>query len=150
MVGRIANGDQGNVKSNITEKSPFIGREKEINEIIENVKSGNGTKILLVGESGIGKTALLDEIHRRLTEEEDLRNQVFIGYYNKKESLIAPSQFLLYPLTTVLANLAKEAKGSQQIDERIDNTLDRFKRAVIGFATEKGATFSFSLPIVNK
>jgi predicted ATPase len=51
-------------------KSLFIGREKEINEIIEDVKSNKGTRLLLVGESGIGKTALLDEIHRILGDEE--------------------------------------------------------------------------------
>ena len=52
-----------------TGKSLFIGREKEINEIIGDVKSNRGTRLLLVGESGIGKSALLDEIHRRLIEE---------------------------------------------------------------------------------
>jgi ATP-dependent Clp protease ATP-binding subunit ClpA len=31
-----------------------IGREKEINEIIRDVKSNKGTKLLMVGESGIG------------------------------------------------------------------------------------------------
>jgi AAA+ ATPase superfamily predicted ATPase len=51
-------------------KSLFIGREKEINEIIEDVKSNKGTRLLLVGESAIGKTALLDEIHRILGDEE--------------------------------------------------------------------------------
>ena len=55
-----------------TEKNIFIGRDKEINEIIGDLKdnkSNRGTNLLLVGESGIGKSASLDEIHRRLTEE---------------------------------------------------------------------------------
>jgi predicted ATPase len=51
-------------------KSLFIGREKELDEIIEDVKSNKGTRLLLVGESGIGKTALLDEIYRILGDEE--------------------------------------------------------------------------------
>jgi ABC-type glutathione transport system ATPase component len=37
------------------------------------VKSNKGTRLLLVGESGIGKTALLDEIYRMLGEEEEKR-----------------------------------------------------------------------------
>jgi ATP-dependent Clp protease ATP-binding subunit ClpA len=41
-------------------KSLFIGREKELDEIIDDVKSNKGTRLLLVGGSGIGKTALLD------------------------------------------------------------------------------------------
>jgi ATP-dependent Clp protease ATP-binding subunit ClpA len=55
-----------------TEKNIFIGRDKEINEIIGDLKdnkSNRGTNLLLVGESSIGKSASLDEIHRRLTEE---------------------------------------------------------------------------------
>jgi ABC-type glutathione transport system ATPase component len=83
-----------------TGKSLFLGREKEINEIIEGVKSNKGTRLLLVGESGIGKSALLDELYRRLAyrEEEDQTNRPFVGYYSNKESLIAESESLLYPL----------------------------------------------------
>jgi tetratricopeptide (TPR) repeat protein len=127
-----------------TEKNIFIGRDKEINEIIGDLKdnkSNKGTRLLLVGESGIGKSALLDEIHRRLTqvEEQDQRNQTFVGYYSKAESLIAPSQFLLYPFVTVLASLVKEAKESQRLDERTESTINRIQRAVTGFAKEEGA-----------
>ena len=39
-------------------------------EIMDDVKSNRGTRLLLVGESGIGKIALLDEIYRILGEEE--------------------------------------------------------------------------------
>ena len=59
-----------------TEKNIFIGRDKEINEIIGDLKdnkSNRGTNLLLVGESGIGKSASLDEIHMRLRGE-DRRN----------------------------------------------------------------------------
>jgi predicted ATPase len=133
LVETITDNNHGDTESK-KEKSPFIGRGKEINEILEDVKSSKGTRLLLVGESGIGKTALLDEINRRLAQDQD---QVFVGYYSKKESLIAPSQFLLYPFTTILANLVKEAEASQRIDEKIDRTVDRIKRAVIGFAKEE-------------
>jgi ATP-dependent Clp protease ATP-binding subunit ClpA len=47
-----------------TEKNIFIGRHKEINEIVGDLKdnkSNKGTRLLLVGESGIGKSALLDD-----------------------------------------------------------------------------------------
>jgi ABC-type dipeptide/oligopeptide/nickel transport system ATPase subunit len=39
-------------------------------EIMDDVKSNKGTRFLLVGESGIGKIALLDEIYRILGDEE--------------------------------------------------------------------------------
>jgi predicted ATPase len=59
------------------------GFKDSIGDLKDN-KSNRGTRLLLVGESGIGKSALLDEIHRRLTEEEqNRRNRVFVGYYSK-------------------------------------------------------------------
>jgi ATP-dependent Clp protease ATP-binding subunit ClpA len=72
LVVKIADDDDGKK----TEKNVFIGRDKELNEIIEDLKdnkSNRGTNLLLVGESGVGNSALLDELHRRLTEE-DRRN----------------------------------------------------------------------------
>ena len=70
LVVNVADDEDGKK----TEKNIFIGRDKEINEIIGDLKdnkSNRSTRLLLVGESGIGKSALLDEIHRRLTEEDD-------------------------------------------------------------------------------
>jgi ABC-type nitrate/sulfonate/bicarbonate transport system ATPase subunit len=108
-------GDKGEAR-----KSLLIGREKEINQIIESLKSNKGTRLLLVGESGIGKSALLDEIHRRLTQQEgeDQKNRPFVGYYSKKESLIAESESLIYPFSIVLEKLVNNAKESQQLGEK--------------------------------
>jgi predicted ATPase len=119
-----------------TPKSLFVGRDKEINEILDDLNSKKGTKLLLVGESGVGKSAILNELHRRLTEG-DQRKETFVGYCSKKESLIAPSQFLLYPFTTVLASLVNEAKESLQPGERIDSILNRIKKTSVGFGKEE-------------
>lgn len=125
MVVKIAADD-----NNGAGKDPFIGREKEINQILEDVKSNKGTRLLLVGESGVGKSALLDEIHRILIqgEHEDQRNRPFVGYYSKKESLIAESESLLYPFSIVLERLVNNAKVSQRLDEKIDSTMARIKK----------------------
>ena len=136
LVVNVADDEDGKK----TEKNIFIGRDKEINEIIGDLKdnkSNRGTRLLLVGESGIGKSALLDEIHRRLTEEDDRRNRVFVGYYSKAESLIAPSQFLLYPFMILLASLVKEAKESQQLGEKIENTINIIKKASVGLERKR-------------
>jgi predicted ATPase len=53
--------------------------------IIKQIGGITYNTIDLVGESGIGKSALLDEIYRRLSEQEEGQiNQPFIGYYSKK------------------------------------------------------------------
>jgi len=121
----------------------FVGRDKEINDILGRLKQNNSTRTLLVGESGVGKSALLDEIYRRLTTKEegmeDQENTAFVGYYDKSSSLVAPSQSSIEPFNIVLTSLIEGAKQSQQLDERIDSTMSRIQRAIIGFAKEEGA-----------
>ena len=98
----------------------FIGRDKEINDILGRLRDSRSTRTLLVGESGMGKSALLDELYRRLTEDEgryeDQENTAFVGYYDKSSSLAAPSQSSIEPFNIVLASLIKGAKQSQQLD----------------------------------
>jgi hypothetical protein len=60
-----------------------------------------------------------------------------LGYYSKADSLIAPSQFLIYPFVIVLASLVKEAKESQQLGEKIENTINRIKKASVGLERKR-------------
>ena len=151
MVVQIAadHGDNGEAG-----KSLFIGREKEINQILEDVKSNKGTRLLVIGESGVGKSALLDEIHRILIrgEHEDQRNRPFVGYYSKKESLISESESLLYPFTIVLEKLVNNAKESQQLGEKIDSTMARVKRGLLKFGKEQGIKLGVAIieDVANK
>ena len=62
-----------------TAGSLLIGREKEIDELFDDLKMRNGSIRLIIGESGVGKSALLDDLHRRLTEVENQKNQFFVG-----------------------------------------------------------------------
>jgi ATP-dependent Clp protease ATP-binding subunit ClpA len=101
-------------------KKVFVGRDKEINDILSRLNQDNSTRILLVGESGVGKSALLDEIYRRLTTKEegmeDQENKAFVGYYDKSSSLVAPSQSSIEPFNIVLASLIKGAKQKAEIN----------------------------------
>lgn len=49
-----------------TSGSTPIGREKELDEMFDDLRHDNSIR-LMIGESGIGKSALLDEFHRALT-----------------------------------------------------------------------------------
>jgi len=42
----------------------FVGRDKEINDILGRLKENNSIRTWLVGEAGVGKTVLLEEIYR--------------------------------------------------------------------------------------
>lgn len=47
---------------------PLVGREKELYEIMEIISRKTNNCVLLVGPSGVGKTALVNELGRRLVE----------------------------------------------------------------------------------
>ena len=49
---------------------PVIGRDKEILEIIEILKRKNKNNPLLIGEAGVGKTAVVEELARRIKNKQ--------------------------------------------------------------------------------
>ena len=49
---------------------PVIGRDKEVNQIIEILCRRTKNNPLLLGEAGVGKTAIVEEIARRLAQDE--------------------------------------------------------------------------------
>jgi predicted ATPase len=117
-------------------KELLVGRDKEINQLLHSVDYDKSIT-LLTGESGVGKSGLLNEFYSRLTCDEDKRRRIFVGYYSRKESLVAESKSLDYP-AVALSRLIKEAKELQSLDERIDNTIARIKKGLIKFAREEG------------
>ena len=50
------------------EFDPVIGREKEITRIIEVLKRKNKNNPLLLGEAGVGKTSVIEELASRITK----------------------------------------------------------------------------------
>ena len=54
------------INMNKTSYDPVIGRNKEIDEIISILLRKNKCNPLLVGEAGVGKTAIIEELARRI------------------------------------------------------------------------------------
>ena len=52
------------------EFDPVIGREKEITRVIEVLKRKNKNNPLLLGEAGVGKTSVVEELARRITKNQ--------------------------------------------------------------------------------
>ncbi len=52
-----------------SEKDFFIGREHELTNLIVNLSSSNTKPVLLLGESGSGKTAIMYELARRINAQ---------------------------------------------------------------------------------
>lgn len=65
----------------ITEGSLVIGREEEVRNILENLERTQNKATLLVGDSGIGKTAIVKALVKELSENRDhqLQNTLVFG-----------------------------------------------------------------------
>jgi tetratricopeptide (TPR) repeat protein len=123
----------------------LVGREKEIKQLFDNINSSKRSVTLLSGESGIGKSRLLDEFYNILIFPENDHQHLlvssssfFVGYYDKAKALIAESQSLIYPFNIALANFIQNAKESQKSQEKIDITINRLKKAFRKFIEEEG------------
>ena len=66
------------LSTNLNEESDkldkIIGREKEINAIIEVLNRKTKNNPILVGEAGVGKTAIVEELARRIANKEVPKN----------------------------------------------------------------------------
>ncbi len=68
-------------KKNIENGSLVLGREKEVRSMLENLQRSENKATLLVGDSGVGKTALINAFIKELSTNEDdlLQNTVVTG-----------------------------------------------------------------------
>ncbi len=66
----IKEGEEFLYLMNGIEYERIIGREREIEEIIEVLNCKYKNNVLIVGEDGVGKTALVEELVRRIDNEE--------------------------------------------------------------------------------
>ncbi len=61
------------------EMDPVIGRDKEVSKLIEIIMRKNKCNPILIGDAGVGKTAIVEEFTRRIVNKEvpsRLRNKV--------------------------------------------------------------------------
>ncbi len=71
-----------NKKATNNELDPVIGREEEINRIIEILMRRTKNNPLLIGDAGVGKTAIVEELSKRITKKQvpnSLKNKRIIS-----------------------------------------------------------------------
>ena len=72
ITGQYSLAEDEAVRDSFLQSAAFIGRKKEmelLTSALEQARSGNGSFWLLAGESGVGKTRLLNEIRTRALVE---------------------------------------------------------------------------------
>ena len=94
------------LKASLGELDPVIGREKEVDNIIEIVLKKSKCNPLLIGDAGVGKTAIVEEFARRINDM-----QVPIKLYNYK----------VYSVS--MASLVSGTKYRGEFEEKILNVI---------------------------
>jgi transcriptional regulator with AAA-type ATPase domain/tetratricopeptide (TPR) repeat protein len=112
--------------------SPLVSRTREIallEDLLSQVEDGRGQAVLLAGDAGIGKTRLLQELHRRTRGR---------AAWYQGSAVSFGSSLPLHPLVDLLKDVfsIRVSDADEVIGERIDQTTGAFGeplRGSIGF-----------------
>ncbi len=110
-----------NARVEVGNIDPVVGRDKEINRLIEILSRRTKNNPLLLGEAGVGKTAIVEELARRIVEgnvPDDLKNKRI--------------------LSLSMANLISGTKYRGEFEERVEKMLQEVEASneVIVFIDE--------------
>lgn len=121
----------------------FVGRNKDLYELLKDLEIDRKTITLLIGESGIGKSSLLNEYHKEVKQR--YKKTHFIGYYDNTISLIAEGSYYLYPFENCLISLIASIKKNQTNLEQNKNFSKRFAESLRSSAKETGKEFIIAI-----
>lgn len=121
-------------KEQLNKYDPVVGREEEVNHIIEILARKNKCNPLLIGEAGVGKTAIVEEISRLIITNKVpsyLRNKRIISL--DMSSLIAGTKYR-GEFEEKINKVIKEAESSNDIILFIDEI-----HTIVGAGGAEGA-----------
>ena len=108
------------LKDNIDLNEVVVGRDKEIELILETLIRKNKNNPLLIGEAGVGKTAIVEEIERRILKgcvPDNLKNKEIVVL--ELGSLVAGTKYR-GEFEEKLTKIIKELETNQEIIVFID------------------------------
>ena len=95
----------------VSNNEPLVGREKELNEIIHILSRQKKANPLLIGEAGVGKTSIVEELAKRIS--------LGIVPFSLKEKII-------YSIS--LSTLLSGTKYRGEFEEKLEKLLEEVKR----------------------
>jgi hypothetical protein len=122
---------QTRVKANIPAHGPIVGRKQQISEIMDQIVEIPNQNGIVYGPGGVGKTALLIELSRKLYDTESVslgyfQNIIWVSakpnYYDPSLDRVDPLQPQFQSLDNVLAAILDfydiEDASSYQLEEK--------------------------------
>lgn len=109
-----------NLQEIVSNEDILIGRDNEINLIIETLIRKNKNNPLLIGHAGVGKTAIIEELARRINKgnvPESLKNKKIVSL--EMSSLIAGTKYR-GEFEEKLGKIIKELENNSEIILFID------------------------------
>ncbi len=135
----------------------FIGREKEVNDLIRIVHSNKTSRMLIYGDIGIGKTTYANFVKYRLTEKD--------GYFTPLGELSiqyswTPEEFMLYTIGAIYTTLDRKDDLKTKIKPELLQKLNIICGTERGFSAGAGisafgsgisgeSSKSFGVPLLN-
>ena len=109
----------------------FVGREKELNDFDNFLTAKEKGVFVVIGEIGIGKTALMKELSNRVKQNED----VIIGFY-KLPGVVATHTPFVEVLADLLSRIEERDKSEgtttfKHIGDAIEEVLKRRKSGFV-------------------
>jgi ATP-dependent Clp protease ATP-binding subunit ClpC len=108
-------------------KKPFIGKERELTKLIVSLTSDKETPVLLLGNSGVGKTALMTELARRIEKMQvplDLIGAKVVRVKFPALLSVIPNEPGSFPgdyLSRLLANIVEKEKKAKNVILFVDD-----------------------------
>lgn len=118
------------VRANIPARSPIVGREQQLNTVMEEIIQIPNRDGIIYGPGGVGKTALLIELTRRLADEGGpvvLKNIIWVSakrdYYDPTLDVIEPGSPQFESLDNILTSILEfyemeDAQGYDREDQK--------------------------------
>lgn len=116
LINKISNDKTLKYGINLNEKVknksyiPIVGREKEINELIEALCKKDKNNAIIVGEAGVGKTAIVEALAYKIN-----KNEVPKELQNKKIIEIS------------MSSVISRTRYRGEFEEKMEKIIDEFK-----------------------
>ena len=99
----------------LSELSPFVGRDKEINRIIQILSRRDKNNPILIGEAGVGKTAIVKQLAYRIVSKNVPENLMNFEIWSLDISKLMISTEMRGELETKINSLVEEIKQRNNI-----------------------------------